>query len=71
MELFRQEYWNELPFPSPEDLLNPGTELAFVTICLHLALFQNFKISSWIFKKKNFNCKQAQGLVGEKSYNPQ
>ena len=23
----RQEYWSELPFPSPGDLLNPGTEL--------------------------------------------
>ena len=21
----RQEYWSGLPFPSPEDLLNPGT----------------------------------------------
>ena len=26
MELLRQEYWNELPFPSPGDLPNPGTE---------------------------------------------
>ena len=22
----RQEYWSGLPFPSPEDLLNPGIE---------------------------------------------
>ena len=22
----RQEYWSELPFPSPENLLNSGTE---------------------------------------------
>ena len=22
----RQKYWNGLPFPSPEDLLNPGIE---------------------------------------------
>ena len=22
----RQEYWSELPFPSPRDRLNPGTE---------------------------------------------
>ena len=22
----RQEYWNGLPFPSPGDLLDPGTE---------------------------------------------
>ena len=26
MEFSRQEYWSELPFPSPGDLLNPGIE---------------------------------------------
>ena len=26
MGFFRLEYWNGLPFPSPEDLLNPGIE---------------------------------------------
>ena len=26
MGFFRQEYWSGLPFPSPEDLPNPGTE---------------------------------------------
>ena len=26
MELSRQEYWLELPFPPPEDLPDPGTE---------------------------------------------
>ena len=26
MGLFRQEYWSELPFLSPEDLLDPGIE---------------------------------------------
>ena len=24
MGFFRQEYWSELPFPSPEDLPDPG-----------------------------------------------
>ena len=28
MEFPRQEYWNELPFPSPGDLPDPGMELA-------------------------------------------
>ena len=28
MEFSRQEYWSGLPFPSPEDLLNPGIESA-------------------------------------------
>ena len=26
MGFYRQEYWSGLPFPSPGDLLNPGTE---------------------------------------------
>ena len=26
MKFSRQEYWSGLPFPSPEDLLNPGIE---------------------------------------------
>ena len=26
MEFFRQKYWSGLPFPSPGDLPNPGTE---------------------------------------------
>ena len=26
MGFLRQEYWNELPFPSPGDLPDPGTE---------------------------------------------
>ena len=26
LEIFRQEYWSVLPFPSPEDLLDPGIE---------------------------------------------
>ena len=28
MEFSRQEYWSGLPFPSPEDLLDPGIEPA-------------------------------------------
>ena len=28
MGFSRQEYWSGLPFPSPEDLPNPGIELA-------------------------------------------
>jgi len=26
VELFRQEYWSGLPFPSPGDLSDPGIE---------------------------------------------
>ena len=32
MGLFRQEYWNGLPFPSPRDLPNPGTEPQFLAL---------------------------------------
>ena len=28
MEFSRQEYWSGLPFPSPGDVPDPGTELA-------------------------------------------
>ena len=28
----RQEYWSGLPFPSPEDLLDPGMELMFLAL---------------------------------------
>ena len=28
MEFSRQEYWNGLPFSSPQDLLDPGIKLA-------------------------------------------
>ena len=28
----RQEYWNELPFPSPGDLPDPGMETRFLTL---------------------------------------
>ena len=31
MGFSRQEYWSELPFPSPEDLPNPGIEPMFLT----------------------------------------
>ena len=31
MGFSRQEYWSELPFPSSEDLPDPGTELASLT----------------------------------------
>ena len=29
MGFSRQEYWNELPFPSPGDLPNPGIETGY------------------------------------------
>ena len=32
MEFSRPEYWSGLPFPSPEDLPNPGIELRSPTL---------------------------------------
>jgi len=32
MGFSRQEYWSELPFPSPEDLPYPGIEPRFPTL---------------------------------------
>ena len=33
MRFSRQEYWSGLPFPSPGDLPNPGTEPASLKSC--------------------------------------
>ena len=32
MEFSRQEYWSELPFPSPGDLPHPGNEPRYPTL---------------------------------------
>ena len=32
----RQEYWSELPFPPPGDLLNPGIKLSPVSPALQM-----------------------------------
>ena len=32
MGFFRQEYWNELSFPSPRDLLDPGIKVRSPTL---------------------------------------
>ena len=32
MEFSRKEYWSGLPFPSPEDLFNPGIEAGLPTL---------------------------------------
>ena len=41
MEFLQQEYWNGLPFPSPEDLPDPGIEPGSLTLqvdCLSIEL---------------------------------
>ena len=39
-ELSRQEYWSGLPFPSPEDLPNPGTETGCLALQADSLLFE-------------------------------
>ena len=40
MKFTRQEYWNGLPFPSPGDLPNPGTEPRFPALQVDSLLFE-------------------------------
>ena len=47
MEFSRQEYWSALPFPSPEDLSDPGIEpgsLSLQAILYHLSYREDPKI---------------------------
>ena len=39
MEFFRQEYWSELPFPTPGDLPDPGVESASSALAGRLFTF--------------------------------
>ena len=47
MEFSRQEYWSELPFPTPGDLPNPGIK------CMSPALAAGFFTSSATWKTQN------------------
>ena len=51
MEFSKQEYWNGLPFPSPEDLPDPGIEPAFL---LSPALADGFFITAPTGEAKKF-----------------
>ena len=46
--ILQEDYWSELPFPSPEDLPNPGiepTSLMFLFLCSYL-LFLHWQAGS-------------------------
>ena len=47
MEFSRQEYWTELPFPTPGDLPNPGIK------CVSPALAGGFFTTSATWKTQN------------------
>ena len=47
MGFSRQEYWSELPFPSPEGLPDPGIEPG--SPALHVYLYPlSYEGSSWV-----------------------
>ena len=49
----RQEYWNELPFPSPGDLPNPGIEPVSLSLQVDSLLLShrgNLDLSLLIYK---------------------
>ena len=46
MEFFRQKYWSGLPFPSPGDRTNPGTEPESL---VSSALAGTFFATEWVF----------------------
>ena len=43
MGFSRQEYWSELPFPSPEDLIDPGIEPGSPTLQADSLLSERLK----------------------------
>jgi len=52
MEFSRQEYWSELPFPSPGDHPHPGTKLkspALQADSLLLSHHGSPSLSPWFF----------------------
>ena len=55
----RQEYWSELPFPSPEDLPNPGIEpgspLVFISFTLKCREMTLYYCNFWIHKRYLIN----------------
>ena len=59
MGFSRQEYWSGLPFPSPEDLPNPGIEpgspLVFISFTLKCREMTLYYCNFWIHKRYLIN----------------
>ena len=47
MEFSRQEYWSGLPFPSPEDLPNPGIKPVWMYLFTQKCRVKDEKDDSW------------------------
>ena len=54
-EFSRQEYWSGLPFPSPGDLPNPGTESRASALQADSLLTESPKCSTWMQSQKQQN----------------
>ena len=66
MEFSRQEYWNGLPFPPPEDLPDTGTEQMFpVSPALQVDSLPTESSSHQFYFNflKKYKCMQNQGLI--------
>jgi len=53
MEFPRQEFWKELPFPSPKDLPNSGMEPASLTYSAVAGGFFTTR-TTWVFAIKRY-----------------
>ena len=69
MRFSRQEYWSELPFPSPRNLPDPGIESVYLLLPLHwqvdslpLCLQSSFSITC---RSLSSNSKFLGGKIGE------
>ena len=63
MEFSRQEYWSGLPFPSPEELSNPGIKLWSSALQADSLLFE---LQGSLLKKK----KKYEALAPEQGHEP-
>ena len=60
---FRQEYWRELPFPSPWDLPDPGIETRSLGF-LAGSLLTELSLGSSIFRLHESKCRvQLSGFI--------
>ena len=72
MGFSRQEYWSELPFPSPRDLLDPGIEPSSLTSSASAGEFFTISATAEIWRPDNkWSPGQAlfhHGSTGLKTY---
>ena len=61
----RQEYWSGLPFPSPEDLSDPGIEP--VSPALQADFFFFFLGKKWIYLERNTLHRQGVGHPSQRA----